>query len=216
MAGKKDKYVKSIKKAYKKIAHSYKRKVKSADLDHRFIERFLAVLKPRKMILDLGTGTGNIANELSVKHQLKVTAVDISPEMIKIAKKNHPNLNIKLMDLRNLKFKSKFDAVFANYSLIHILETDIPKTIKGIYKVLKPKGYFYLALQEPKNKNQKDGYYPVVYNPRIKLFINLFRERKMKSYLKKAGFKILWTDRRNPDKKTEFPFNKRFITAQKK
>lgn len=208
--------ISQVKKAYDIIARLHKTKVKSAEHDHRFIEKFLALLEPKQNVLDIGAGTGELSHEMITKHLLNVTAIDLSKKMVRITKKQYPDLNIRCMDIIDLKFLPKsFNAVFANYSLIHIPEQDITKVLKQIHKVLKPKGYVYFSLQKPTSKKQKDGFYDVVYQKQIKLFINLINEKEIRKYLNKAKFKVLWTGLRESDKKTEFPFNKLFVAAQK-
>ncbi|PIN75752.1 hypothetical protein COV18_02805 [Candidatus Woesearchaeota archaeon CG10_big_fil_rev_8_21_14_0_10_37_12] len=206
-----------VDKAYKIIASAYAKTVKSENFDNEFIERFLRNFNREKKILDVGCGSGNVTNDLVSKHRLNVVAIDISPAMIKLAKKRFPKLDVRKMDLRDLKFSSGcFDGIFANYSLIHISEDDVLDALKGFYHVLKKNGLLYLSLQEPTSVKQKDGLYPVAYNKKVKMFINLFSEKEIVTYLKKAGFKILWTDRRKANKKFEFPFNKLFLVAKKK
>lgn len=205
-----------VQKAYKAVISDYKDKVKSEDLDHRYIERFLLSLEPKQKVLDIGCGTGGVSNEMAENHQLKVTAIDISEDMVSLAKKLHPRLRVLRMDMLKLKFPSNsFDAVFANYSLIHIPDTEIDISLKQIGKVLKRGGLLYLALQEPIRAMDRDGFYPLVYRPEVKMFINLITEREMKKALKDAGFKVEWLERRAPNKKFEFPFNKLFIVARK-
>lgn len=207
----------STKEVYDRIHGSYKNTVKSENLDHPYIEKFLGYLHPGEQLLDVGAGTGSLAYEMQSLHKLKVSAIDISPQMVKLAKRDFPSIRYKEMDMRWLKFSANlFHAIFANYSLIHILEDDVEMTLKGFARVLKSKGYLYLSLQCPINNKDKDGYYPVVYKKDTHLFINLFDEKEIRKSLAKTGFKILETDMRRPDKKTEFPFKKLFVIAQKK
>jgi ubiquinone/menaquinone biosynthesis C-methylase UbiE len=207
----------SVARCYKKIAAAYKDKVKSEDFDHIYIEKFLALFKPGKKILDLGSGTGALAEHMHKNHLLNVTAIDLSREMVDLSKKNYPDLKVIQMDLRLLKFPAQsFDGVSAMYSLIHVPEKDIPESLEGIRKVLKKKGYLYLALQEPVKKTHKDGYYPVVYKKDVKMFINLFTEQEMRAYLAHAGFEVIGMDRRCHVPGMEFPFYKLFILARKK
>lgn len=208
---------KRVQDAYKQIAKSYLKKVRSGDLDHRFVEKFLTLFQPGQKILDAGAGTGEMSREMMDHHQLDVQAIDFSPDMVKLAKKEHPGLRVRRMDLRKLAFPAKtFDGVFAMYSLIHIPEGDVPDALLGINRVLKPGGYVYLALQEPRQRMQKDGFYPVVYNRKINMFINLITEAEMRAYLVKAGFNVKEVSRRDPHLETEYPFTKLFIIAQKK
>jgi ubiquinone/menaquinone biosynthesis C-methylase UbiE len=211
-----DETTKNVESAYSNIVQDYGVKVKSHDLDHRYIERFLSLFSAGQKILDIGAGTGTISNEMQSNHQLDVTAIDLSKEMVNLAKKNYPNLKIIRMDLRKLEFPdNSFDGAFANYSLIHVPETNIPQTLNEIARILKPRGHFYLALQEPITPMDKDGYYSIVYKKEVKMFINLFTESDMQGYLKSAGYSVVSVDRRSPAKETEFPFNKLFIIAQK-
>ena len=208
--------MKPTKEVYDSIINDYNNKVKSEMLDHKYIERFLFYLKKGMTVLDVGAGTGTLAFEMQFLHGLRITAIDVSKEMIRFAKKKYPQIEYKEMDLRNLKFKSKFfDAIFANYSLIHILEEDISIALDEFNRVLKNKGYIYIYLQSPKNKNKEDVYYPLIYKKSLRLFINLVKSSEIKKLLRKANFKVLEIYQRKPDTKTEFPFNKLFIIAQK-
>lgn len=214
---KQDELSRRVQDAYKQIAKSYLTKVRSGSLDHRFIEKFLTLFEPGQKILDVGSGTGEMSAEMAGHHQLDVQAIDFSPDMVRLAKKEHPGLSFRRMDLRKLAFPAKsFDGVFAMYSLIHIPEGDVPDALTGISRVMKPGGYLYLAMQEPRHQMQKDGFYPVVYNRKINMFINLITEKEMSAYLRKAGFAVKEVDRRPPHVQTEYPFNKLFIIAQKK
>ena len=211
-----DEETKSIEDGYKEIASDYKTTVKSDDLDHRYIEKFLSLFQPGQKILDIGSGTGNIAHEIKLQHQLDVTAVDISKEMVDLAREAYPDLRVIQMDIRELKFEPEsFNGIFANYSLIHVPEKDITKTLTRINELLVPGGYLYLSLQEPVGPMDKDGYYSVVYRPEVKLFINLFSEQEMRDHLVQNSFEVTYVDRRPHQQGMEFPFNKLFIIARK-
>lgn len=206
----------SVQEVYDSIISDYHGKVKSEILDHRFIERFFSRLNEGSSILDVGAGTGAMAFEMKHLHKFSVVAIDTSKEMVKFAKQKYPHIDYQHMDMRHLKFApNSFNAIFANYSLIHILQDDVVSTLAGFHRVLKKNGLLYLSLQSPRKKDQNDGYYPLVYKKNVRLFINLFSQTEIKKVLKDTGFRILETGLRAPDKKTEFPFNKLFITAQK-
>jgi ubiquinone/menaquinone biosynthesis C-methylase UbiE len=206
----------STETVYDDIVSHYNKKVKSEMLDHCYIEKFLSLFESGDLILDVGAGIGAIAYEMMMLHRLKVMAIDISKKMVEFGNKKYLSLNYKEMDMRNLKFKNDyFKGIFANYSLIHILDDDVQTTLQGFNRVLKHKGYLYLSLQSPRQKKQRDGYYPLAYKKNKLLFINLINKKEIKAYLKNSGFKIIGLYERKPDMKMEFPFNKTFIIAQK-
>ena len=82
------------------------------------------------MVLDVGTGTAQIPVELSRRSiSCKVTAIDLSAEMLKVAARNvasaglEQNIVLKKIDAKTLPYKNaNFDAVISNSIVHHIPE----------------------------------------------------------------------------------------------
>jgi ubiquinone/menaquinone biosynthesis C-methylase UbiE len=96
-------------------------------------------------VLDIGTGTGIIPFYIGPKVS-SVTAIDISPEMIRIALQKQEDSNIKNIDFQiqdsyKLSFPDKsFDIVIAS-NLLHLLyEPEI--SLNEVKRVLKDNGTF--------------------------------------------------------------------------
>lgn len=115
------------------------------DDKHSFVFQYgesvleLLDIKPGEQILDLGCGTGHLANEIK-KHGAGVTAIDASPEMIEKAEKEFPDVDFKVADGANFHFNKAFDAVFSNAALHWMHKAD--GVIKCVYDSLKPGGRF--------------------------------------------------------------------------
>lgn len=90
-------------------------------------------------ILDLGCGTGALTAEIAEKGA-KIIGVDRSQEMISQARRKFPALQFEVLDAKELRFKSEFDAVFSNAVLHWIPEAE--QVIGGIAQALKPGGRF--------------------------------------------------------------------------
>lgn len=102
-------------------------------------------------ILDLCTGTGDLANMLKVKYpKADVIGVDFSKNMLEIARKRYPNIEFIEADCTQLPFEDgSFDLCVISFGLRNIREME--KAAAEIYRVLKKGGIFInLDLGKPK------------------------------------------------------------------
>ena len=99
----------------------------------------LARLKDSASLLDLGTGTGDLAREaLSEFPKAKITAADFTLEMMRVGQKTSP-LNFSTADALRLPFNdSSFDAVVSGFLMRNVI--DLQKAIEEQYRVLKNGG----------------------------------------------------------------------------
>jgi demethylmenaquinone methyltransferase/2-methoxy-6-polyprenyl-1,4-benzoquinol methylase len=99
----------------------------------------LARLDEDASLLDLGTGTGDLAREaLSAFPKAKVTAADFTLEMMRVGQKTSP-LDFSTADALRLPFgDSSFDAVVSGFLMRNVI--DLQKAIKEQYRVLKNGG----------------------------------------------------------------------------
>lgn len=171
---------------YEKIARKYTKLYFNDKSDLRFFNKFLTYLPPKGKILDIGCGPGTFAQHLFKKGFL-VEGIDLSTSMIKIAREKLPLIKFKLMDMRRLDYPSEsFDAIFTAYSLIHIASLEIPETLKGFYRVMKPRGLLGLINQ----KGEADKIVAEPLQAGEKMFFNLFTKKRLKDFLINAGFKL--------------------------
>ncbi len=77
-----------------------------------------AQVKENTRVLDVACGTGVLFPDY-IKRGAVVTGVDISPEMVKIAKKNFPEIDVICEDAENLDFTEKFDVVMVYNAFPH-------------------------------------------------------------------------------------------------
>lgn len=108
--------------------------------------RFLEALRQQGAgsLLELGAGVGR--DSLYFQDQgLTVTAIDLSPEMVKLCKEKQ--LNALVMDFTQLEFSAEtFDAVYAFNSLLHTPKKDLSNVLTNVRGVLKPSGLFYFGV----------------------------------------------------------------------
>lgn len=115
------------------------------DQKHDFVSKYgedvIELLAPKagELILDLGCGTGDLADLIS-KRGAKVIGLDSSKEMIETARRKYPDIQFDVKSATDFSYDSPFDAVFSNATLHWVL--DYESAVKCIYNTLKPNGRF--------------------------------------------------------------------------
>lgn len=113
------------------------------DENHSFVSNYgnnlIELLNPKRgeKVLDLGCGTGDLAN---VIHELNadIVGIDYSENMIQQAQDKYPHIPFYVMDATRLPYVNEFNAVFSNATL-HWIKT--PETVlQSIYQSLKTGG----------------------------------------------------------------------------
>jgi SAM-dependent methyltransferase len=100
-----------------------------------------------KTLLHIGCGGGH--NDYTFKKHFKVISVDISEDMLSLAKKLNPEVNYQYGDMRTISLKERFDSVIALDSINYIKTVEnLQKTFITTYEHLKPGGVFLTILEQ--------------------------------------------------------------------
>ena len=138
-----------------------------------------------KVILDIATGTGDIAINLSKLKDSQIIGVDISEKMLdvagdKIRKMNITNITLELSKAEKLKYKNNFfDLISIGYGVRNF--EDLINGLKESYRVLKKNGkLIILETSVPNNFLIKYLYllFTSIYVP----FISLIFTKNTKAY----------------------------------
>ncbi|NTU98050.1 MAG: bifunctional demethylmenaquinone methyltransferase/2-methoxy-6-polyprenyl-1,4-benzoquinol methylase UbiE [Chlorobiaceae bacterium] len=120
--------------------------------------RNLAASNPDPRILDVATGTGDLAASMAKIPGAKVTALDLSPEMLVIARKKYPGITFFEGYAEKLPFETaSFDIVSAGFGVRNFEELD--KGMREFHRVLKPGGHaIIIEPMIPRNGLMKNAY----------------------------------------------------------
>jgi demethylmenaquinone methyltransferase/2-methoxy-6-polyprenyl-1,4-benzoquinol methylase len=119
----------------------------SFGIDVSWRKKIVRVLRKHhpKMILDVATGTADVALELASLHPTEIIGVDISGEMLALgrekikAKKLESVIHLQLADSENLPYEdNKFDAVTVAFGVRNFENLD--KGLSELFRVLKTGG----------------------------------------------------------------------------
>ena len=106
-------------------------------------------LAPGARVLDLGCGTGVPTAGMFAETGFEVVGVDVSTEMLTLARRNVPTGRFVAMDLMELDGSlGSFDAVCAFFSLLMLRRSDIPKALRRVRSVLRPGAVVAIGMVE--------------------------------------------------------------------
>lgn len=199
-----------LKRSFSKAAGSYDNfAYLQKEIGLNLIAR-LPILENKVNILDIGSGTGWLADYLSKNYKLaKIFGIDFAQGMVSFAKKNNPNCNFIASNALTLPFKDKyFDLVISNatYQLI----SDYNKAFSEVKRILMQKGNFYFTCFGDKTlfelrqviqeeKNNLNSFYRLPTKEKIisALINNGFKKIKIKisqrkEYFEKAFDLVKW------------------------
>ena len=112
---------------------------------------FCKLIKNKQpQILELGCGPGNITKHiLKMLPDAELMAVDVSENMLSLAKKNNPGLTISKLDIRNLnEIKQKFNGVIGGFCIPYISAIEVEQLIQNCNNLLEKNGILYLSFVE--------------------------------------------------------------------
>lgn len=142
-------------------------RVISFGIDIKWRKKVVTIVKSNNpdSILDIATGTGDLAINLAETNASKIVGLDISSGMLEIGKDKVKKKNLEskidmiLGDSENMPFEDNtFDAITVAFG-VRNFET-LEHGLKEIYRVLKPNGTFVILETSVPNKTPyKQGYH---------------------------------------------------------
>ncbi|MGB8358962.1 MAG: methyltransferase domain-containing protein [Bacteroidales bacterium] len=156
----------------------------------------LVELKNGQNALEIGCGTGAVFEQIIIKNPDGYNlGVDISPDMLKKAKRRLQKVDSKNYELRegnilNLNFsENSFDVLISNFIIDLMPEETFDNIAKEFYKVLKQNGLCVISTFSFGTKRVHKFWYWIAKN--IPGILTGCRPVTFKGHLEKAGFVIL-------------------------
>ncbi len=179
-------------------AIDYQNKFMDKDLYNDSFDLFCKSIKKKNAdILEIACGPGNITKYLlKNRPDFKIFGIDLSVEMIELAKINNPTAEFQIMDCRHIgKINQKYDGVMCGFCLPYLTKEESIKLIKDVSGLLKPNGIFYLSTMEDDYK--KSGFKKSSSGGGKELFIYYHHEDYLIKALKENNFEIIDINRQD-------------------
>ena len=125
-------------------------------------------------VLDVACGTGVLFPDYLARKVNSVTAVDISAEMVKLAREKFPQVEVICGDVETLELDRKFDCIMVYNAFPHF--PDPSNLIKVLSGMLKPGGT--LTVAHGASRAQIDGHHQ---GPASKVSVGLMHENKLEA-----------------------------------
>lgn len=153
---------------FDRIAKKYDglNRVLSLGLDKGWRKKMVARVRAQKAkrVLDVATGTGDVAIALSQIPEITIDAVDLSTQMLAVQATQIDKLNLSdritlgVADAEKLPFDTQFDAVTVAFGIRNFANLD--KGLQEMHRVLHPNGCLYiLETSRPKKFPMKQAHF---------------------------------------------------------
>jgi ubiquinone/menaquinone biosynthesis C-methylase UbiE len=138
-------------------------------------------------VADIGCGPGHFTAHLHTLG-IDVLGIDLSPAMIDLARREHPDLRFEVGSMTDLPLAdASAGGLLASWSLIHIPDEAIPTVLGHFRRVLRPGCPLLVGFHlgnESRLKTQGYGGHP------MKVYVHLRQPDRMTAWLRDAGFAI--------------------------
>jgi SAM-dependent methyltransferase len=106
---------------------------------------------------DVGCGTGRLEPYLAARG-LCPRGIDLSPEMVRVARRDHPGFDFDVADLRALPFgDASLAGVVCWYSLMYLAPSGRPAAFSELARVVRPGGYLVTAFKAGDGQVRRGG-----------------------------------------------------------
>jgi len=145
-------------------------------------------------VMEVGCGDGHVAAYLAARG-LRVEGLDLSPEMVNVARRAHPSLTFQVGDALALPFDdASLDAILAFYSIVNLEARDCRVAFDEFGRVSRPGALLTLAFHIGDERLRVENWWETA----ASLDFHLHPLERVCSQLREAGFDVLRREEREP------------------
>jgi len=141
-------------------------------------------------ILELGCGPGNITRFLKNSFpESLILAVDLAPKMVEIAQKALPDVDFRVMDVRDIStLDGPFDAVMCSFCLPFLSKSDTAQLIVDCAAHLDSGGVLYVSTME--GNEDRAGFETTSFSGDAEIYFNYHRQADLEQAFAQSSFEI--------------------------
>ncbi|MFF9643751.1 class I SAM-dependent methyltransferase [Kitasatospora aureofaciens] len=178
-----------VRGSYDAVAEEYLERI-GGELAHKVVDRALlgAVLEEAAggVVADLGCGPGHVAGWLAGQGA-RVVGIDLSPRMVELAGREHPEAAFRTGDLLALPAgDGEFAAAVALYSVIHLEPDELLPAFVEMRRVLRPGGVLLVSFHLGKEVRRLEEWW----GHRVDVDFHFLETDAVADRLAEAGFAV--------------------------
>ncbi len=95
--------------------------MKGSDYGMKYVQKAMSLSKKNSKVLDIGCGSTGRTIDEALNNGFEITGIDVSSEMIRIARDRHPTVDFVIDDFGNWSSPDCFDLIIAWDSLMRFV-----------------------------------------------------------------------------------------------
>jgi len=189
----------------------FRSELEGKPFDVALLKSFAAQLGAGAYVCDAGCGPCGHVTALLASQGLKVHGIDISPECVKLAQREHPSLTFDVMDQSKMTFAyGAFDGLVTYYSLHYQPKACLDRSLREFCRVLRPGGRILVVSKE----GDQEGWIADPLGSGQETYWSAVPIDELAAHLERSGFRILDCQIRDP-LPDEIPVRRIFTQAER-
>jgi ubiquinone/menaquinone biosynthesis C-methylase UbiE len=184
------------------------------ELDHKPADRALLESYAGAVsgsVFDVGCGPAGHITRFLADRGVSVTGVDLSSQVIKVARTRHPDLVFEVADLRELPAAdASLGGLVAFYSVVHLRRPDLPAAFTEFARVLAPGGLLLIGMHGGTGEIGADDWF----DRGVTTKVTLVEPEELAGLVRAAGFTVAEQHRREPYE-SEYPTPRLYVLARR-
>lgn len=179
-------------------------------LDRHLLHRFAEGTRGRGLVADLGCGPGHVARYLHTRG-VRVTGIDLSPGMVRMAARLHPLIEFRVGDMLGLDCVSaSLAGIVAFYAIVHFDDAALRAAAREMRRVLAPGGLVLLSFHVGDAVIHVDD----LYGAPVDLDFRFHPTAAVVQALQAAQLTVIEQTEREPYEGVEFPSRRAYLLAR--
>jgi ubiquinone/menaquinone biosynthesis C-methylase UbiE len=174
-------------KSYDNSANEFMQKIGKLNNYDDTYDFITSLLKENDNVLDLAYGPAQISEYIKNKIDVNITGVDLSKEMIEIAKENIPNGIFICDSIINFKNNMEYNLIIIGFGIPYLNIEQVKECIKNNLVMLKDNGYIYVSFMN----GNKHGFEKTSFGGKNKFYIYYHEQNEIINILENNGIEII-------------------------